>query len=60
MTEIMNKDTEHIFYKETRRIRDRIKDMFSHIKVKSKKVDTEVSSEEEEEQETLTGARMNN
>eukprot|EP00972_Heterocapsa_arctica_P106404 15675263-Heterocapsa_arctica.AAC.1 len=32
--------------------------MFSHIKGKSKKEDTEVSSEGDEEEETLTGARM--
>eukprot|EP00972_Heterocapsa_arctica_P060078 8860764-Heterocapsa_arctica.AAC.1 len=48
MTEIMDKDAEHIFYKEHLKIRDRIKDMFSHIKG-SKKEDTEVSSEEDEE-----------
>eukprot|EP00972_Heterocapsa_arctica_P063687 9397891-Heterocapsa_arctica.AAC.1 len=60
MTEIMHRDAEQIFYKETLRLRDRMKDMFSHIKKdKSKKEDTELSSEEDEAEETLTGARMN-
>eukprot|EP00972_Heterocapsa_arctica_P049849 7332512-Heterocapsa_arctica.AAC.1 len=41
MTEIMSKETEQVLYKETLKIRDRIKEMFSHIKGNLKKEDTD-------------------